>query len=719
MDIDTIKTYKVARSNMNQQSRFLDRDIQWLEFNRRVLYMAIDERVPLLERVRFLAIFSSNLDEFVMKRAGLYLTKLAFEESGGILHDIDPRFQFEQIKKMISDLLAAQADCFYKKVLPELNDQGVHLLNWNELDEKQVEEANRYFLSHVFPMLTPLAVDPGHPFPFISNLSRSLAVTVSHKDRDEKLFSRIKLPNGLNQLVRLNRKEESTEYHFVRLQDIVKNNLAYLFPNMRIVHSALFRLTRNADIEWDEKASEDLLVSLEEELKQRRFGDVVRLEIEKSTDPWVKQFLLDELDTPDLTLFEVPGELDYQDLNIIADLNLKKHHFPGWDPQVPTVLREETASIFNPIRKGDILVHHPYESFTHSVERFVIDAVSDPKVQAIKMTLYRTGKDSPFIPLLIKAAEQGKQVVCLVELKARFDEARNIEWARTLEDAGVHVVYGVVGFKTHAKSILVIRQENDGLKAYGHIGTGNYNRSTAALYEDYGLFTADPRIVDELVEFFNYLTGRSMKADYKNLLIAPINMKAQFIEKINKETHNAIKGKPSRIFAKCNSLEDKDIINSLYEASEKGVEIDLVVRGFSCLVPGLEEYSKNIRVHSIIGRFLEHSRFYYFQNGKEDPSQGLFFIGSADWMYRNLDRRVELICPIYEQSHKERLWEHMNLMLNDNLQRWEMASDGSYKQRQPKAKNDIGTQQVLMQKALLAHASSNPSPKKKNKKQKK
>ena len=673
---------------------FINRELSWLEFNRRVLHEAEDLRTPLLERVRFLGIFTSNLDEFFMKRvAGL--KRQSGSATARSPDGMTPQQVLVALRSCVIELQKAQAHCYQQVIRPELAANGVHLLQWADLTPAEREQANRYFRRNVFPILTPLSVDPGHPFPFISNLSESLGVVLRHPDRDDNLFARIKVPESMPRWIRL-QTDVPTEYRFVSLYEMIRNNLGDLFPFMQVKDVMVFRITRNAEIELDEEDADDLRELIEEELRQRRFANVVRLEHGPNPNPWILQFLTDELRLIDQDVYELNGELEYQDLRPIADLGLPKLHFEPWTPMTPPQLADEETDIFSVIRNGDLLVHHPYESFNASVERFIRSAADDPKVLAIKMTLYRTGDDSPFIHTLIRAAEANKQVVCIVELKARFDEERNIQLAHELEKAGVHVVYGMVGLKTHTKIALVVREDTDGIRCYAHIGTGNYHAQTAKLYTDVGLFTCDAEITADLVEMFHYLTGRSLKRDYRKLLVAPVNMRDRFHEMIRREMTHAKAGKPARIVAKMNSMEERKTIRLLYEASQAGVKIDLIVRGFCCLRPGVPGLSENIHVSSIIGRFLEHSRIFFFQNGEADPADGEFYIGSADLMYRNLQARVEVITPIPTRPHRERLWETLQILLNDFRQAWDMQADGSYIQRQPRTCEDVGTQSALM-----------------------
>lgn len=686
------KKTKIIEPTRASAKEFTNREIGWLHFNRRVLFEAEDTRTPLLERLRFLAISSSNLDEFFMKRVGGLKRQVAYGISSKSSDGQTPTQQLQLIREYVRPMIFSQAEIFQKKIRPDLEANKIHLLSWKLLQESERAEVRRYYMKNVFPVLTPLSVDPGHPFPFISNLSTSLGITLRHPEKEDKFFARVKIPKVLPQWIRITTADNSV-YKFISLIEVIKENLSDLFPAMQVLNVMAFRLTRNADTDRDEEDAEDLLEMIEEELRQRRFAEVVRLEHGPNPDPWMLQFLMSELDLSEEDVYEFPGEFDYSDLNFIADLPLAAIHYEPWAPMTPPAFADESASVFSVIQSGDHLLHHPFESFSSTVEKFIRQASEDPKVLAIKMTLYRTGDNSPFIRALIRAAEQGKQVVCLVELKARFDEERNIYWAQALENAGVHVVYGVVGLKTHSKLALVVRQENDGLKCYAHIGTGNYNVSTSRFYTDLGLLTCREDVTSEVVEMFHYLTGRSLKHSYSHLLIAPVNMFSRFKSMIEREAENAKKGLPSQIIAKFNNMEENDIALSLYQASQVGTKIEMIVRGFCCIRPGVKGLSENIRVISIIGRFLEHSRIFYFRNGQSDPLDGDFFIGSADWMYRNLHARVEAITPIYERPLKEKLWEILQTCLTDGRQAWEMKSDGTYEQRR---ESDTGTHAKLM-----------------------
>lgn len=698
------KTPRFVEHPLSSEMNFANREIGWLQFNRRVLAEAEDVRTPLLERLKFLSICNSNLDEFFMKRVGGLKRQVAFGIAARSSDGKTPTQQLAEIRQFVLPTLIEQANCFQKSIKPELKKHGIHILNWEDLSAAEKAFAQKYYLKNVFPVLTPLSVDPGHPFPFISNLSTSLGVTLRHPNQEEKLFARVKVPQVLPQWIRIESGEHPEDYRFLSLTDLIHENLADLFPAMEVINVMPFRITRNADIVRDEEDAEDLLQLIEEELRMRRFAEVVRLEHGPNPDPWILKFLKEELELQDEDVYESPDdELDYTALNSIAELNFPKLRFDLWSSVVPQAFTEEDPfHIFNVIRHSDQLIHNPFESFPATVEKFIRASAEDPKVLAIKMTLYRTGDNSPFIRSLIHAAEQGKQVVCLVELKARFDEERNIYWAQALENAGVHVVYGIVGLKTHAKTALVVRQESDGIRCYAHVGTGNYNISTSKFYTDLGVLTANEELTSELVQFFHYLTGRSLKTDYKNLMIAPVNMFSGFRSLIDRERENAKLGKPSLIIAKMNNMEENDISMSLYNASQAGVDIHLLVRGFCCLRPGVKGLSEKIKVQSTLGRFLEHSRIFYFRSGQENPVDGDFYIGSADWMYRNLHARVEAVVPILDRSAKEKIWDLLQFYINDQRQTWDMKSDGSYTRRKGE---DTGVHQILMAQAKQRHTS--------------
>jgi polyphosphate kinase len=612
------------------------------------------------------------------------------------------------IREKVLEQTALATRVFRDELVPELRKEAIELLDWSALISTERAEVEAWYRRNIFPILTPLAVDPGHRFPFISNMSVSLGVLLRRPGESEALFARVKVPETGGRLYRFGATKR-----FISLQQIIAHNLDDLFPGMEIVEVLPFRVTRNAETERDNEDAEDLLEQIQQQLRERRFARVVRLEVGARPNDRIMRFLEDELGLADDDLYETDGMLDWGTLNEIADIDIPEQRWPKWTPVAPHGLEDENADIFSLVRQGDVLVHHPYESFDHSVERFIEQAAADPKVLAIKQALYRTSGDSPFIPSLIRAAESGKQVAVLVELRARFDEARNIVWARKLEDAGVHVAYGVVGYKTHTKVALVVRQEPGGIRSYAHIGTGNYNSKTARLYEDIGLFTCDAAITEDLVELFNYMTGRSRKTEYQKLLVAPVAMKRRFIELIEREASIAQRGGQGRVIVKMNQLEDRSVTDALYAASRAGVSIDLVVRGFCCIRPGVKGLSENIRVTSTIGRFLEHSRIFWFGNGQADPLDGDFYIGSADWMYRNLNTRVECAAPIQARAHRARLWEILRLHLTDRRQRWLMGTDGTYQLSDPAqiatggTISDpafVGTHQYLMRATLELNA---------------
>ena len=592
--------------------------------------------------MRFLAIFSSNLDEFFMKRVGGLQRQVLARVAELSIDGLTPTEQLKAIHDHLRPMLEEHCSCWLDDLKPALERHGVFIRDYDALESLDRAAADQFFSKKVFPILTPLAVDPAHPFPFISNLSNSIGVILEHPKHKEKLFIRIKVPENLPRVVPLPEK-----FHFVPLEQVIGGNLSLLFPGMKVVEYCPFRITRNADIEMDAEDADDLLHVVQQELRARRMARAVRVELAQSMSPAMRDFIVSGVDVDDEAIYPTRGPLDMSDLAALANLELPDLKFKPWVPVTPARFGGgDDADVFAAIRSGDILVHHPYESFAESVERFIAAAVLDPKVLAIKMTLYRTASDSPFLLSLIHAAESGKQVAVVVELKARFDEQRNVQLATTLETAGVHVVYGLVGLKTHTKVVMVVRDEPEGLRTYCHIGTGNYNARTAQLYADLSLFTCDPRISDDVVDLFHFLTGRSLKRDYRKLLVAPVNMRDRFMLKIRREAEHARAGRPARITAKMNALQDQKIIDELYAASRAGVKIELFVRGFCCLRPGVEGMSENITVYSMLGRFLEHSRIYHFLNNGDEE----FFIGSADWMNRNLDWRVEAITPVEDPA---------------------------------------------------------------------
>lgn len=684
---------------------FANYELSWLNFNWRVLEQAQNRENPLLERVKFIGIVCSNLDEFFQKRVG----GLKRQELAGVSElSVDgrsPQEQLSEIRKKVIKMIRAYRNCYLNDLIPALEEEGIYIRSYQQLNEHQRKEADEYFNQHLYPIITPLAVDESHPFPFISNKSRSLAIKLLDPETDEILFARIKIPANSNRWILLDEDENKTI--LASISDLITEKISRFFPGMTVLSAHVFRVTRNADIERNEEQADDLLEMIEDELRERRFAEIVRLEIDKSMPADVKKYICSNLHVKDDDVFEMKGPIGLADTTQLWDLNGFQHmKYEPWTPALHPVFKhpmdEEPPSIFKIIRKGDFIVHHPYHSFKTSTQRFIEEASKDPNVLAIKQTLYRTSSDSPLMHSLIQAAESGKQVAILIELKARFDEERNITWAQRLEKAGVHVSYGIAGLKIHTKLTIVVRQEKNDLRRYVHIGTGNYHPHTAQLYEDLGFFTCRDDISSDVSDLFNLLTGYAPDQEYKKLLVAPKFLRSSIMESINREIEEARSGRPAKIIAKMNSLEDSLIIQELYEASQAGVEIDLIVRGVCRLIPGKPGLSENIRVHSIIGRFLEHSRCYYFYNsGSED-----YFIGSADWMHRNLDARVEALTPIEDPSLKKYLEFHLNLMLNDNQQRWIMKPDNSY----VKVSKKKGEKKLATHTRLMNHAKQNLPP---------
>lgn len=665
--------------------RYLNRELSWLDFNSRVLALAEDTSLPLLERAKFLAIFTSNLDEFFMVRvAGLKRrdeTGLSVRSADGL----SPREQLHRIALRTQSIATRQARVFNESVKPALDDEGIRIVTWADLDDVQRDSLVVYFGEQVFPVLTPLAVDPAHPFPYISGLSLNLAVTVRDSSDGAEHFARVKVPDNVSRFLRvdrlvttearLNSESGHPEAVFLPLEELIAANLSQLFPGMGIVEHHAFRITRNADFEVDEDRDEDLLQALERELARRRFGSPVRLEVEEDMSEHMLELLLRELDVDPADVIAVPGPLDLSALFQIYDVDRPTLKDPPFVPVTNPAFgeRETPKSVFTTLREGDVLVHHPYESFSTSVQRFIEQAAADPQVLAIKQTLYRTSGDSPIVDALIDAAEAGKQVVALVEIKARFDEQANIKWARKLEQAGVHVVYGLIGLKTHCKTCLVVRREGSTIRRYCHIGTGNYNPKTARLYEDVGLFTAAPEIGADLTDLFNTLTGYSRKHTYRNLLVAPDGIRSGLIERIQNEIDQHRAGSSSaRIRLKANALVDEQIIDALYRASQAGVPVEIVVRGICALRPGIPGVSENIVVRSILGRFLEHSRILHF--GAQDE----FWIGSADMMHRNLDRRIEVMAQVRDERLTHQLGEIFDSALDPRTRCWVLGYDGHW-----------------------------------------
>jgi polyphosphate kinase len=701
---------------------YFNRELSWLRFNERVLHEAFDPRNPLLERIKFMAIFSSNLDEYFMVRISGLKQQVAAHVTKRTPDGMTPQEQIDAIHNELKPTVIRQHQYFTQDLKPQLTEAGILVLNYDDLSEQQVESLQTYFLDQIFPVLTPLAVDPGHPFPYISSLSLNLAVVVKDRENGEEHFARVKVPDQLPRFVALpipKGESETLRWWGVPLEQVITQNLYKLFPGMEIQTCHPFRITRNADFEIEEDEADDLLLAIEQELRKRRFGSVMRMEIQVGTPPDLQATLMEEMDIVDQDVYAVEGLLSLSDLFALSSLPFPELKDPPWTPVIPPRLRKLTAlplpgeeavdigkprgeedqtDIFSIIRAGDVLVHHPYDSFLSTVHRFVAEAAYDPNVLTIKMTLYRTAGDSkfvdsPIVSSLITAAENGKQVVALVELKARFDEANNIHWARKLEKVGAHVVYGLVGLKTHTKVVLVVRREGQKLRRYVHIGTGNYNPKTARLYTDLGLFSCHEDLGADLTDLFNHLTGYSRQLSYRKILVAPVNLRDRMIEFIQREMELERRGKQGRIIVKMNSLLDSNMIAALYAASQTGVQIDAIVRGNCALKPGIHGISENIRVISIIGRFLEHERIFYFHNNGRPK----VFIGSADWRTRNLERRVEAVVPIEDPDLAMQIRELLDLYLSDNRHAWDLQPDGQYIQRRPVEKeSDRSAHRLLM-----------------------
>ncbi len=661
--------------------RFLDRELSWLKFNQRVLELAEDETLPLLERVNFAAIFGSNLDEFFMVRvAGLkrrIATGLAVRSASGM----EPSEVLSAISDEAHKLQARHAGMFKNVLEPALRDKGISLVTWTDLTEIQQSDLKAYFDNQIFPVLTPLAVDPAHPFPYISGLSLNLAVVLKSPGSLTDSFARVKVPPSLPRFVRVPGTSGNTVVKYIPLELLIGQFLGKLFSGMEVLQHHTFRVTRNEDLEVDEDEGENLLVALEKELLRRRFGPPVRLEVAETINPQVLELLVRELDIDEEDVYRLPAPLDLTGLFGLAGIKRPELHYAPHNVVTNRYLRntdEEKVSIFRAIRERDILLHHPYESFSTSVQEFLAQAAADPKVLAIKQTLYRTSGDSPIVDALIDAAEAGKQVLALVEIKARFDEQNNITWARKLEQAGVHVVYGIVGLKTHCKLSLVIRQEGEQLRRYCHIGTGNYNPKTARFYEDYGLLSARDQVGEDLTRLFNSLSGYAPESNFRTLLVSPNGVREGLTERIEREIDHHLAGRPARIQIKVNSLVDEQIIDSLYRASRAGVPVDILVRGMCALKPGIPDLSETIRVRSVLGRYLEHSRVFTFAGGG-DPE---VFIGSADMMHRNLDRRVEALVRIVQPDHIKELQDLFTLAMGETAASWHLQPAGEWERHQ-------------------------------------
>jgi polyphosphate kinase len=667
-----------AEHDLGDPSLYFNRELSWLEFNDRVLQLAEDPSVPLLERVKFAAIWKDNLDEFFMVRvAGLHDQVEQKIDARGA-DQMSAADVIELIRQRTIDLRTRLCRCFDDEIRPALAEHGIRLISLDDANAREREEVEHLFTSQVFPALTPLVIGRGRPFPYISNMSLSIGVLLRNPEKDEEVAARVKVPKEL--LRRF--LSIGNGLTFVPLEDVIKANLDDLFPGMEIVHNSLFRVTRDTDYDVSDE-TDDLLLAVEEEVRRRRFGEVVRLEITPDMEPRLRDQLVEAMEIGPDQVYESQGLLGLDDLTDIYSVQgFPELRYPRWQGVTPPQLQQGSRTqrevdVFGAMRQGDILVHHPYDSFAGSVERFVRQAVEDPNVLAIKQTVYRTSADSPLVPALIEASERGKQAVCLVELKARFDESANIRWARALEEAGVHVVYGIPGLKTHVKCVLVARREGDGVRNYVHIGTGNYNPKTARIYTDFGLFTSNQEIGDDIAEMFNYLTGYARPSGYRKVLVAPFNLKDGIVGEIERTIEAHSPERPARIRMKMNSLLDPTCIRALYCASQAGVEVDLNIRGICALRPGVQGVSENIRVVSVVGRFLEHSRIFSF----ERPDETRIFIGSADLMPRNLYNRVELLTPVEDPTGRDQLTDVLDRAFVDNTGAWELGSDGVWSRR--------------------------------------
>ncbi len=695
-----------ADTPLDDPAWYLNRELSELSFQWRVLYEALDDRNPPLERLRFLAILTRNMDEFFMKRIGGLKQQLAADVTEPTVDGRTPRNQWMAALGTAGDLFETQSRCYTEAVRPLLSAAGIEVLDYGTLSEAETKQLRSYFESSVLPTLTPLTFDPAHPFPFISNLSLSLAV-LSRDEEGEERFSRIKVPANRPRLVSVSDpgtpiEELEADHRVVPIEAVIEANLDLLFPNVEVVHSSAFRVTRNAEVRRNEDVAEGLIERIEDVLRQRRFATVVRLEVTDDVPDPVLELLVTHLDVEQPEVFRRSGPLALRDFGVLCELPYPEHKLEGWTPkqhpQFAELSPDAPAEVFETLRDRDALVHHPYHSFGETVQTFLDAAAHDPDTLALKVAIYRTAPDSKVIRSLIDAAKNGKQVAVMVELKARFDEENNLRWVKRLEEEGIHVAYGSIELKTHSKVALAVRQEGDDVRIYSHVATGNYHSGTATGYADLGLFTADPDIGQDLVRLFNSFTGHARQERYRKLLVAPETLRPRLCELIDQEIDRETEGDGGRIVAKMNSLEDPGMARKLYEAGQAGVEIDLIVRGICRLRPGVEGVSETIRVHSVVGRFLEHSRIFRF--GGEDPKH---FIGSADWMTRNLDRRVEAVAPVEDPELASELDAILSVMLADNRKRWTMRSDGSYVQKRPDpGEPSRSTHEVLMRRASAA-----------------
>ena len=659
-------------------SRFTDRELSWLDFNQRVLEMAEDKEIPLLERIRFLAIFTSNLDEFFMVRVASLKRKIEAGVGNVNSAGFVPREQMKVLLKRTHELVERQSKCFHSDLIPELSKIGVNFLTWDELTESELVYLQDLFTSKIYPVLTPLGVDPAHPFPHISGLSLNIGIQLRNPDSREEFFARVKIPLNLPRFIATS---DGAKNRYIPLELLIRKNLNHLFPGMEILTHYTFRLTRNQDMELDEEETDDILLTLEKELQKRRFGTPVRLEVPLDIPAKVLADLADELEIDESEIIKYQEPLDLTGLNQIADLEIANLKFAPFSSSIPPQFEEleddSPEEFFAALRHGEVLLHHPYDSFTNTVVKFLESATADPHVLAIKQTLYRTSGDSPIVNALIEAAEAGKQVLAVVEIRARFDEMANMKWARKLEDAGVHVVYGLLGLKTHAKLSLVVREEPSGIRRYCHVGTGNYNPKTARFYDDFGLLSADFSLCDDLTKLFNQLSGFAPSTTYARLLVAPKTLRTGILERIQNEINNHSAGRPSGIRFKLNSLLDEEIIEALYKASAIGVPVKLVVRGICALKAGVPGLSENIVVRSVLGRFLEHTRIYNFVSAGSNE----YWIGSADLMHRNLDRRIESLIRVERMDHKLELDQAMSEDLSDDLSTWHLVEGDKWRRK--------------------------------------
>ena len=659
-------------------ANYQDRELTWLDFDTRVLELTEDPTIPLLERVRFLAIFSSNLDEFFMVRVASLKAKIERGVTAPNSAGYTPKELLKIVLERTQELVRIQAERFRDVIVPELAEHGIEFLKINQLSQEERDHLKEYYNNRIFPVLTPLVVDPSHPFPYISGLSLNIGINIESTDDYDISFARVKVPSNLPRFIRTS---ETTKIRFVLIDELIAEHLSELFPGVTLKDHFFFRVTRNQDLDLDEDETEDILETMEKELTRRRFGPPVRLEVDKVINTQVLNELMDELEIEPHDVIKYDSPLDLRSLNQIADLDFPELKYKPFRSETAPELRDvdpdSTDSYFAALRKGEILLHHPYQSFTTSVVKFLENAARDPHVLAIKQTLYRTSGDSPIVEALIEAAEAGKQVLAVIEIRARFDEMANVRWARKLEEVGVHVVYGLMGLKTHAKLSLVVRDEGDVLRRYCHVGTGNYNPKTARFYDDLGLLSSDPVLGEDLSRLFNELSGHSTKHDYSRLLVAPHSLRKGLLMRIKRETKNHLDGKPAWIRLKLNSLLDEEIVAAIYEAADAGVKVEIVVRGICSLQLNTQARRENIKVRSILGRFLEHSRIYYFRNdGAEE-----YFIGSADMMQRNLDRRVESLVRIDSEKHKERLKVILDDSVSDQYSTWKLTDDNQWSRK--------------------------------------